>query len=111
MALTLTKAAAAEFKRIMQDTDDLDESAVMLRLGVKGGGCSGFSYSLDLTQEKTDTDEEFESEGVKIVCDRGSLIHLDGTTVDFRDEMMGREFTFDNPNATSSCGCNKSFSV
>lgn len=110
MALTLTKAAADEFKRILRD-NDLDESSAMLRIGVKGGGCSGFQYSLDITKKKDDTDREFESEGVKIVCDPKSILYLDGTTVDFRDELMGRGFAFNNPNSTKSCGCGTSFEV
>ena len=110
MALTLTKAAADEFKRILHD-NDLDESTAMMRIGVKGGGCSGFSYSLDITKKKEDADREFESEGVRIVCDPKSILYLDGTTVDFRNELMGRGFTFSNPNSTKSCGCGTSFEV
>ena len=110
MALTVTETAASEIKRMVQDNDGLDPANTMLRLGIHGGGCSGFEYSLDFTQEKGDTDEEFESQGVKIVCDRASQPYLDGTELDFRDELMGRGFVFNNPNAQRTCGCGSSFS-
>ena len=83
-----------------------------LRVGVKGGGCSGFSYVLDLTEEtKSENDEELESNGVKILVDMKSYLYLNGVEIDFRDEVMGRGFVFKNPNATSSCGCGSSFSA
>jgi iron-sulfur cluster assembly protein len=78
---------------------------------VKGGGCSGFSYILDLTETKKDTDEVFEQHGVRIICDPKSLLYLAGVTVDFKDEIMGRGFVFQNPNASSTCGCGSSFSA
>ena len=82
-----------------------------LRVGVKGGGCSGFSYVLDLTESQKETDEVFEQHGIKIICDPKSLLYLNGTTIDFKDEIMGRGFVFQNPNASTSCGCGSSFSV
>lgn len=106
----LTEAAAREIKTIIEQ-QELDADKVRLRVGVKGGGCSGFSYLLDLTENKKDSDEEFEIHGIKVICDPKSLLYLNGTTVDFRDEIMGRGFVFGNPNATSSCGCGSSFSV
>lgn len=108
--IILTATAAREIKSIIQQ-QELDADKVRLRVGVKGGGCSGFSYILDLTETQKPTDEEFEQHGVKIVCDPKSLIYLNGVTVDFRDEIMGRGFVFNNPNATSSCGCGSSFSA
>ena len=75
------------------------------------GGCSGFSYSLDLTETKTDNDEVSAQHGIDVICDSKSNLYLDGTKVDFKDEVMGRGFVFENPNATSSCGCGSSFSV
>jgi iron-sulfur cluster assembly protein len=106
----LSETAAREIKSIIQQ-QELDASKVCLRVGVKGGGCSGFSYVLDLTETKKDTDEEFEHHGIKVICDPKSLLYLNGTTVDFRDEIMGRGFVFQNPNATSSCGCGSSFTA
>lgn len=106
----LTETAAREIKTIIQQ-QELDAEKVRLRVGVKGGGCSGFSYVLDLTETQKETDEVFEYHGVKIICDPKSLLYLNGTTVDFRDEIMGRGFVFNNPNATSSCGCGSSFSA
>jgi len=110
MAVTLTDTAAREIKSIIAQ-QELDADQIRLRVGVKGGGCSGFSYVLDLTETHRDTDEEFEQHGVKVICDPKSLLYLDGTTIDFRDEIMGRGFVFNNPNATTSCGCGSSFAV
>jgi iron-sulfur cluster assembly protein len=106
----LSATAAKEIKHIIQE-QELDAEKVRLRVGVKGGGCSGFSYLLDLTESQKETDEEFEQHGVKIICDPKSLLYLNGVTIDFKDEIMGRGFVFNNPNATSSCGCGSSFSA
>ncbi|MEX2219486.1 MAG: iron-sulfur cluster insertion protein ErpA [Phycisphaerales bacterium] len=106
----LSEVAAKEIRTIIQD-QELDAEKVRLRVGVKGGGCSGFSYLLDLTESQKETDEVFEQHGIKIICDPKSLLYLSGTTIDFRDELMGRGFVFSNPNATTSCGCGSSFSV
>lgn len=110
MNVTLTEKAAKEIATIIQ-SQELDKDAVRLRLGVKGGGCSGFSYVLDLTETQKDTDELFEQHGIKIICDPKSLLYLSGTTVDFKDELMGRGFVFNNPNASATCGCGSSFSA
>jgi iron-sulfur cluster assembly protein len=106
----LTETAAREIKTIIQQ-QELDADKVRLRIGVKGGGCSGFSYVLDLTETQKDTDELIEQHGVKMIVDPKSLLYLNGVTVDFRDEIMGRGFVFNNPNATSTCGCGSSFSA
>jgi iron-sulfur cluster assembly protein len=109
MPITLSETAAREIKTIITQ-QSLPQDATRLRVGVKGGGCSGFSYLLDLTEEpKADADEEMESQGVKIVVDSRSLLYLDGVEIDFKDEVMGRGFVFKNPNATSTCGCGSSF--
>lgn len=108
--IILSATAAKEISRIIAE-QELDAEKVRLRVGVKGGGCSGFSYVLDLTETQKESDELFEQHGVKIICDPKSLLYLSGTTVDFRDEIMGRGFVFNNPNATSSCGCGSSFSA
>jgi iron-sulfur cluster assembly protein len=110
-AILLSETAAKEIKKIIVD-QGLPEAETRLRVGVKGGGCSGFSYMLDLTEEaKGENDEELDSNGVKILIDNKSLLYLNGTEIDFRDEVMGRGFVFKNPNATSSCGCGSSFSA
>lgn len=108
MAIAMSERASTEVKSIIEQ-QKLGE--VFLRVGVKGGGCSGFSYALDLTENKGENDEEFDCFGVKVICDPQSLIYLNGTTVDFKDEVMGRGFVFNNPNATHSCGCGSSFST
>jgi iron-sulfur cluster assembly protein len=108
--IVLTETAAREIKTIIQQ-QELDADKVRLRVGVKGGGCSGFSYVLDLTESQKETDEVFEQHGVKIIADPKSMLYLNGTTVDFKDEIMGRGFVFTNPNATTSCGCGSSFAV
>ena len=106
----LTETAAREIKTIISQ-QELDAEKIKLRLGVKGGGCSGFSYLLDLTETQKDTDEVFEQHGISVICDPKSLLYLNGATVDFKDEVMGRGFVFNNPNATSSCGCGSSFTA
>jgi iron-sulfur cluster assembly protein len=105
----LTELAAKEIGRIIAE-QELDATKVRLRVGVKGGGCSGFSYILDLTETQKDSDELFEQHGIKMIVDPKSLLYLGGTMVDFKDEIMGRGFVFSNPNATTNCGCGSSFS-
>jgi len=108
MGIQLTERAAQEVKTILEQ-QNLSCASTFLRLGVKGGGCSGFTYSLDLTEVKAEHDEEFEGHGIKFVCDPKSYLYLNGTTLDFKDELMGRGFVFNNPNATGICGCGSSF--
>ncbi|TVQ31522.1 MAG: iron-sulfur cluster assembly accessory protein [Phycisphaeraceae bacterium] len=108
MAITLSETAAREIKTII-DQQELDSDKVRLRVGVKGGGCSGFSYILDLTESEKEHDELFDQHGVKVICDPKSYLYLNGVTIDFKDEVMGRGFVFNNPNATASCGCGSSF--
>jgi iron-sulfur cluster assembly protein len=108
--LSLTVAAASEIKKIITEQGLPEQTR--LRVGVKGAGCSGFSYVLDLTEEPpTENDDEIESNGVKMVIDQKSLLYLSGVEIDFKDELIGRGFTFRNPNATSTCGCGSSFSA
>ena len=124
MAVEVTPNAAREICTIVKQ-QELDPEKVRLRVGVKGGGCSGFSYILDLTELQKESDEEWtysfpveeETEEeileyvVKVICDPKSYLYLNGTTVDFKDEIMGRGFVFNNPNATNTCGCGSSFSA
>ena len=109
MPILLTEKAANEIKKIVTD-QGLPPEETRLRVGVKGGGCSGFSYMLDLTEEpRGEMDEEIDCNGIKILVDMKSHLYLDGTEIDFKDEVMARGFVFKNPNATSTCGCGSSF--
>jgi iron-sulfur cluster assembly accessory protein len=111
MPILLSEKAAGEIKTIIEQ-QGLHGEATKLRVGVKGGGCSGFSYMLDLVEEpKGENDEEMECNGVKILVDMKSYLYLNGTEIDFKDEVMGRGFVFKNPNATSTCGCGSSFTA
>ncbi len=109
MSIVLSEKAAEEIKGIIKQ-QGLSEQATRLRVGVKGGGCSGFSYVLDLTEEQTaESDEELESHGIKIVVDNKSLLYLEGTEIDYKTNgVMGGGFVFKNPNSTSTCGCGSS---
>ncbi len=113
--ITLTEPAAREvgiaIAQQHEASKERGEEAVKLylRVGVKGGGCSGFGYSLDVTDEINEHDESWEHHGVAVICDSKSHLYLDGTTIDFKDELMGRGFAFNNPNATTTCGCGSSF--
>ncbi|MCH8923021.1 MAG: iron-sulfur cluster assembly accessory protein [Planctomycetes bacterium] len=108
MAMTLTENAAVEVKKIIEE-QKLGEGT-SLRIGVTGGGCSGFSYALgfDKTYDAA-KDSKYEQHGVTIVVDKKSSLFLDGTTVDFYSGVEKRGFTFDNPNAVKTCGCGSSF--
>jgi iron-sulfur cluster assembly protein len=110
MAITITEKAAKEIQRVMSE-QKMPEST-MLRIGVVGGGCSGFQYSLGF-DDKTDEikDELSEQHGIRVAVDRKSDLYLDGTVLDFYDGLEKRGFTFNNPNAVKSCGCGSSFSA
>lgn len=111
----LSEKAAEQIKSIMQK-DNYPES-MYLYVGVKGGGCSGLQYVLDLRDEVhaavNETDEIFDSHGITVVCDLKSFIvgNLDGTIIDYQEGLMGAGFTFNNPNAKHSCGCGSSYSA
>ena len=107
--IQLTERAAHEVRRIVSE-QKLPE-ATALRGGVKGGGCSGFSYTLGFDDQVSETDQIYEVDGVRVVCDPKSFLYLNGTQIDFEDNLMGRGFKFGNPNAAKSCGCGESFSV
>jgi iron-sulfur cluster assembly protein len=104
--ITLTDKAAGKVKEILENEQKID---CALRIGVKGGGCSGFSYTMNLDEVLSESDQVFEDKGVKIVVDAKSFIYLSGTQVDFVENLSGSGFTFSNPNATRSCGCGSSF--
>ena len=109
MAVALTERAAQEVRKILDD-QKMDLGTTLLRVGVAGGGCSGFSYALGFdTNYDPAKDSQSEHHGVKVVVDKKSALYLDGTKVDFYDGLEKRGFTFDNPNAIKSCGCGSSF--
>lgn len=85
--------------------------ALMLRVTVSGGGCSGFQYAFSFDDTVADDDRVFERDGVRVVIDEVSLDFLTNGEVDFREDLMGNYFVIENPNATSSCGCGTSFSI
>lgn len=108
MSITLTERAAEEVKKIMGEKEMGAET--VLRVGVTGGGCSGFSYALGFDDQVDETaDNQYDCHGVRVAVDRKSALYLDGTTVDFYDGIDRRGFTFENPNAVKSCGCGSSF--
>lgn len=107
--ISVTERAAKEVARII-DEQSLGDQTV-LRVGVKGGGCSGFSYTLGFDDHRAETDQVFESAGVTVVIDPKSFLYLNGTELDFEESLMGRGFKFGNPNASKSCGCGESFTV
>jgi iron-sulfur cluster assembly protein len=104
--ITLTDKAATKVKEILGSENKKDHA---LRLGVKGGGCSGFSYTLNLDKLFNESDQLFEDKGIKIVVDAKSFIYLSGTEIDYVENLSGSGFAFVNPNATRSCGCGSSF--
>jgi len=108
MAVILTETASKQVKKLMAE-QKLDQ--VFLRMGVKGGGCSGLSYSLEFDTEKGKHDKTFEIDGVPVVVDAKSYLYLNGTTLDYVTEGLQGGFTFVNPQAKSSCGCGTSFSA
>ena len=136
MPVTVTETAAREIDAIIRQ-QGLDADKVRLRVGVKGGGCSGFSYLLDLTEVQKETDELWEfsyarrpdpkaaeaaGQGgvatasadtftVRVICDPKSLLYIYGMQLDFSSALIGGGFNFTNPNATQTCGCGSSFAV
>lgn len=107
--ISITDRAVQEVKRIVTE-QNLPE-ATALRVGVKGGGCSGFSYTLGFDDQVAETDQVFQMEDIRVVCDPKSFLYLNGTQLDFEESLMGRGFKFGNPNASKTCGCGESFSV
>jgi iron-sulfur cluster assembly accessory protein len=104
--LTMTPGAVSEVKRLLSK----EKPEVGLRIGVRSGGCSGFSYVLGF-DAPTPEDRVQDIEGIKLLIDSKSAPYLDGTQLDFQSGLQGKGFAFSNPNATKSCGCGESFSV
>jgi iron-sulfur cluster assembly protein len=106
--VTLTEAALKEVKRLM-NLQGLTEGG--LRVGVKGGGCSGLSYTLNFDEKISPYDIVYEIDGVKVIVDAKSAIYLQGTQLDYQKDLMSGSFKFINPNARKTCGCGESFSA
>ena len=106
-SVTVSDAAARRILSILSKTPS--ENA--LRISVEGGGCSGFSYKFDLTHELEADDLVIDKDGARVIIDQTSLAYLDGSVVDFVDDLMGQSFQIRNPNAVASCGCGTSFSI
>ena len=107
--ITVTEKAAAEIKEIRARNNIPATHA--LRVGVKGGGCSGLSYVLGFDSETRKGDLAFELHGIKILVDPKSMFYLSGTVLDYSDGLNGKGFVFNNPQATRTCGCGSSFSA
>ena len=105
--LTLSERAARRICEIMKK----EVEGSLLRISVSGGGCSGFQYTFDVVQDTSPDDLVVERDGARVAVDEVSLPFLQGARLDFVDDLIGQSFRFDNPNATSSCGCGTSFSV
>ena len=106
--INMTDSAISAVQRFMENTET---PLVGLRIKVEGGGCSGFQYGMKLEEQVDQGDEVLDFSGLKILVDENSAALLDGVTVDFVDGFEGSGFKFENPNASASCGCGKSFSA
>ncbi|MFC2947152.1 HesB/IscA family protein [Virgibacillus sediminis] len=106
MVITLTDNASARIKEMMEE----ESEGAILRFGIKGGGCSGLSYSLGFEYEVNDElDSVQQINGIPVVLSNQDIPIIEGTTIDFKQNMMGGGFSIDNPNAIVSCGCGSSF--
>lgn len=108
--ITITEKALSKAHQLMQDAG-VSHPEYFLRVGVKGGGCSGLTYELDFDNERKPGDMEFGTDELKIVCDMKSFLYLCGTELEFSDGLNGKGFNFINPNASRTCGCGESFAV
>lgn len=107
--ISVTEKAAAEIKKIKIENDIPENYG--LRVGVKGGGCSGLTYTIGFDQDLKDGDTVIEQNDVKLFVDGKSLFYLAGTELDYSGGLNGKGFTFNNPNASKTCGCGNSFGV
>ncbi len=106
-AVTLSDRAAEQIRHIVEG----EQPPKMLRVSVSGGGCSGFQYGFDLDDNRSDDDFVIEKNGVTVLIDSVSLMYMEGSEIDFVDDLIGAAFQVRNPNATASCGCGTSFSI
>ena len=107
--IKVSNTAKDEVLRLMSAQEV--EAEAFIRVGVKGGGCSGLTYVMDFDTEMKDGDKVFEDQGIKIVVDKKSYLYLIGTTLEYSGGLNGQGFTFVNPNANRTCGCGESFSI
>ncbi len=107
--IQVSEKASSQIKLLMNQ--EQKSNTDFLRIFVKKGGCSGFSYKLDFDSQVKEGDKNFEANGVKVVVDKESLLYLMGMTLDFEGGLNGQGFVFSNPNATKTCGCGSSFAV
>jgi len=106
--ITLTESAVAKIADILLEENN---PQVKLRTFVQGGGCSGFSYGFTLDEEQNEDDFVIDRNGVVVLIDSMSMQYLQGAVIDYKEELMGSNFTINNPNAQTTCGCGSSFSV
>ena len=106
--ITITEAAKQKLIDILIEEND---PTVSLRTFVQGGGCSGFTYGFTLDNNKNEDDFEFPIDNFKVLVDALSMSYLSGATIDYKDELMSKEFVIQNPNAVHTCGCGSSFTV
>ena len=107
--ITVSKSAKDEVLRLMQNGEVSSDK--FIRVGVKGGGCSGLSYDMDFDSKLTEQDKIFEDQGIKIAVDKKSFLYLAGTVLEYSGGLNGKGFAFNNPNASRTCGCGESFSI
>jgi iron-sulfur cluster assembly protein len=107
--ITISGKAVQEIRKIIEENNFTTE--IGLRIGVKGGGCSGLTYSMGFDPQSREGDTIMEQDGIKLYVDGKSLFYLMGTELDFSDGLNGKGFTFNNPNAKKTCGCGDSFGV
>jgi iron-sulfur cluster assembly accessory protein len=105
--IALTDRAARRINEIMA----AEPAGSMLRISVNGGGCSGFQYAFDVDGTRQDDDLIVEKDGATVVVDEVSIQYMDGSVIDFVDDLIGQSFKIENPHATASCGCGTSFSL
>lgn len=107
----LVSLSASAARRVARLAEARGDPTLMLRVTVSGGGCSGFQYGFDFSSSVEENDYVFEKDGTKLVVDGVSLELLNGSEIDFVEDMMGSSFRVSNPNASSACGCGNSFSI
>ncbi len=108
MGIEITEQAAVEIRRIVEERGALEGA---LRVGVKGGGCSGLSYVMDFAAKPNPNDKVFEKDGARVYVDPKSFVFLDGMTIAWKSSLLEKGFQLENPNVKKSCGCGTSFSV
>ncbi len=106
--ITLTEKAIGQVKKVIGKQS---ESYIGIRVGVEGGGCSGFQYTLNLEREGREGDDVVQVDGFQLLVDPQSMVYLDGTEIDYVETLHAAGFRFNNPNVTGSCGCGESFQV